>query len=200
MVDFDLNNVPRYHAVLVQLLKGPLYAHDQRHWDLLVQHQREVQKYFGQMPLKLHLDEVEGYAFLKPLSPEEEEAWQEEFGEAPPRLISRRKLSYGQTIILVLLRKRLLEHDAMRGDTRLILVRQEIQEMVQVFLPDETNQARLTESIDTGINKLQDIGILRALRNDPEHLEVNRILKAKVTPAELEEIITLLRTYKSGKA
>lgn len=100
----------------------------------------------------------------------------------------------------MLLRKRLLEHDAMRGDTRLIIAREEIQEMVQVFLPDETNQARLTESIDTGINKLQDIGILRALRNDPEHLEVNRILKAKVTPAELEEMITLLRTYKSGKA
>ncbi len=199
MVDFDLNNVPRYHAVLVQLLKGPLYVHE-RHWDLLVQHQREVQKYFGQMPLKLHLDEVEGYAFLKPLSPDEEEAWQAEFGEAPPRLISQRKLSYGQTIILVLLRKRLLEHDATSGDTRLIIAREEIQEMVQVFLPDETNQARLTESIDTGINKLQDISILRALRNDPEHLEVNRILKAKVTPAELEEMITLLRTYKSGKA
>ncbi len=196
MTDTDLKNVPSYSKVLAHLLKGPLYAHDKDLWHQLVHHQRSIQQYFGALPLNLYVDEQEGYAFLKPLSAEEEEMWREERGEDPSRLISQRKLSYGQTLILVLLRKRLLEHDAQGGDTRLVIPRDEIQEIMQVFLPDETNQARLTEYVETGINKMIDIGILRALSNDREHVEVNRILKAKVTPTELENIVESLEKYR----
>ena len=162
-----------------------------------MQHQRPIQQYFGQLALNLYVDEHEGYAFIKPLSPEEEEMWREERDEDPPRLITQRKLSYGHTLILVLLRKRLLEHDAQGGDTRLIIARDEIQEMMQVFLPDETDQARLTEHVDSGINKMIEIGILRPLANDRDHVEVNRILKAKITPTELDTIIENLKKYRS---
>lgn len=196
MTDTDLKNVPSYSKVLTHLLKGPLYAYDKDHWHQLLHHQRSIQQYFGAMALTLYVDEQEGYAFLKPLSAEEEEMWREERDEDPPRLVSQRKLSYGHTLILVLLRKRLLEHDAQGGDTRLVIPRGEIQEMMQVFLPDETNQARLTEYVDTGINKMIDIGILRALTNDREHVEVNRILKARVTPTELENIVEDLKKYR----
>lgn len=196
MTDTDLKHVPSYSKVLTQLLKGPLYAHEKDYWQQLVQHQRSIQQYFGQLALTLYLDEQEGYAFLKPLSPEEEELWREERNEDPPRLVTQRKLSYGHTIILVLLRKRLLEHDAQGGDTRLVIPRDEIQEMMQVFFPDETNEARLTEYVDTGINKMMDIGILRSLANDNEHVEVNRILKARITPAELDTIMETLKNHR----
>ena len=197
MTDTDIKNVPRYSRVLIQLLKGPIYAHDKDHWHQLVQYQRPIQQYFGQLALNLYVDEPEGYAFIKPLSTEEEEMWREERDEDPPRLITQRKLSYGHTLVLVLLRKRLLEHDAQGGDPRLIIARDEIQEMMQVFLPDETDQARLTENVDSGINKMIDIGILRPLANDRDHVEVNRILKAKITPAELDIIVENLRKYRS---
>ena len=195
MTDTDLKSVPRYSKVLTQLLKGPLYAHDPDNWHQLLQHQRAIGQYFGQMALNLYVDEPEGYAFLKPLSSEEEEMWREERGEDPPRLISQRKLSYGHTLILVLLRRRLLEHDAQGGDTRLIISRHEIQEMMQVFFPEQTNRARLTENVDTGIKKMTDIGILRPLAHDPDHVEINRILKAKITPAELDSIAEDLKQH-----
>ncbi|MEM9832695.1 MAG: DUF4194 domain-containing protein [Bacteroidota bacterium] len=196
MTDTDLKNIPSYSKVLTHLLKGPLYAHDKDLWHQLLHHHRSIQQYFVALPLNLYVDEQEGYAFLKSLSDEEEEMWREERGEDPPRLISQRKLSYGHTLILVLLRKRLLEHDAQGGDTRLVIPKDEIRSMTQAFLPDETDQVRLTEYVERGINKMVDIGILRTLANDSEHVEVNRILKAKITPLELENIVENLKRHR----
>lgn len=58
----------------------------------------------------------------------------------PPRLIARRPLSYPVSLMLALLRKRLAEADAGGGDARLVLSREEIAELMRVFLPDGTNE------------------------------------------------------------
>lgn len=44
--------------------------------------------------------------------------------------------------MLAQLRKRMAEFDAGGGDTRLVLARDEIAELMRVFLPDGTNEAR----------------------------------------------------------
>ncbi len=54
-----------------------------------------------------------------------------------PRLIPRRALSFHVSLLLALLRKKLAEFDAQGGDTRLMLTREQIVEMVRVFLPTD---------------------------------------------------------------
>ena len=194
-MDFNVAKAPIYSEVLVKLLQGPVYQHDRTLWPVLLQQRKAVLEYFSQMAVKLYVDEVEGYAFLKPLTEDEELAWKEEFEKEPPRLISRRKLTYLQTLMLVILRQWLLDHDSIRGDTRLVVSRQEIHEKIKVFLPDAHNQSRQEDTVEATINKIESLGILRKLPGDESNMEINRILKARITPRELDEMLSNLKEY-----
>ena len=92
------------------------------------------------------------------------EAADDEAGSRLPRLVARRPLSFPVSLLLALLRKKLAEFDAGGGDTRLILTRDDIVELVRVFLPDSSNEARLIDQIDAHINKIVDLGFLRRLK------------------------------------
>ena len=73
-------------AVLIRLLKGPLYLHRQRDlWQVLLREQHSIRDYFQQIGLSLLIDEAEGYAFLKQPESAEEESAQE---SAIERLVS----------------------------------------------------------------------------------------------------------------
>lgn len=50
-----------------------------------------------------------------------------------PRLIARRPLSLPVSLLLALLRKRLAEFDRGGGETRLVLSREDIVELIRVF-------------------------------------------------------------------
>ena len=67
-------------------------------------------------------------------------------------------------MLLALLRKRLAEFDATSSDTRLVLSRDQIVEMLRLYLPPSTNEARLVDNIDTHINRVVEMGFLRKLR------------------------------------
>jgi hypothetical protein len=79
-----------------------------------------------------------------------------------------------------LLRKKLAEFDAQGAETRLILGRDDIVEMMRVFLPDTSNQARLMDRIDAHINRVIDLGFLRRLQGrelaSPEMVEIRLVL------------------------
>jgi hypothetical protein len=145
------------------------------------------------------LDEAEGYAFLKSRpEPAEDEA-------APrlPRLVVRRPLSFPVSLLLALLRKKLAEHDAGGGDTRLVLTRDDIVELIRVFLPERSNEARLIDQIETHVNRVADLGFLRRLKPaagttaGPASFEVQRILKAFVDAQWLAEFDARLEGYRS---
>lgn len=78
------------------------------------------------------------------------------------------------------MRKRLAEFDATSAETRLVLSRDQIVEMLRVFVPESTNDARLVDQIDVHLNKVVGLGFLRRLRGEPNLFEVRRILKAYV--------------------
>ena len=86
-----------------------------------------------------------------------------------PRLVARRPLSFPVSLLLALLRKKLAEFDAGGGDTRLVLSRDEIVELVRVFLPDSSNEARLIDQVDTHLNKIVELGFLRRLKPQRRH-------------------------------
>ncbi len=198
----DLPAVPELSVLLVHLLKGVLYREDdERLWAGLLRLQARVREQAAVLLLDLMLDEAEGYAFLKS-RPDPDES---EGVTRLPRLVARRPLTYPVSLMLALLRKRLAEFDAGGGETRLVLSRDEIAELVRVFLPDGTNEARLIDQVDATISKVVEIGFLRRLKpaaggQDRGHYEVRRILKAFVDAQWLADFDARLEVYRTALA
>lgn len=181
-------------AILVQLLKGVIY--EDRHaklWLSLLQLQAAVRDYFRVIGLELYLDESEGYAFLKQQVIDDDNDDQ----LTVPRLIPQRSLTFPVSLLLVMLRKRLAEEDAIGGATRVILSREQIIDMMLLFMPEQKNEARLNDQINTAINRGIDYGFLRKLKGDKETLEIRRILKAFVDAQWLDEFQEHLDSYQA---
>jgi len=190
--------------LLIHLLKGVLYREsDERLWSALLGLQAQVRDYIAVLNLELVLDEAEGYAFLKG----RDDAGDEDSAPRLPRLIARRPLSFPVSLLLALLRKKLAEFDAGGADTRLVLVRDDIVELVRVFLPDGPNEVRLIDQIETTINKVVELGFLRRLKptagntaTGTHSYEVQRILKAFVDAQWLAEFDARLAAYQTRLA
>src|SRR5713101_7295802 len=125
---------------LITLLKGVIYREgDERLWGTLLNLQARVRDYVAVLNLDLVLDEAEGYAFIK----SRPEPADDDSAPRLPRLVARRSLSFPVSLLLALLRKKLAEFDVSGGDTRLVLTRDDIVELIRVFLPDSSNEAKL---------------------------------------------------------
>ncbi len=176
--------------LLVHLLKGVLYQERKPElWGDLLRYMGSVREYFGLIGLEVFLDESEGYAFLRQIEAADDET------TLLPRLIQRRQMSYPVSLLLVLLRKKLVELDAGGAETRLIVSREQIVETVRVFLPETSNEAKVITSIDRHINKLKDYGFLRKLKGDDQRYEVHRIIRALVDGQWLSDFNTRLEQY-----
>jgi hypothetical protein len=184
---------PDLSLVVTQLMKGVVYrdTHDAA-WRYLLQLQPQVRDYVSVIGLTVVVDEAEGYAFLRSRPDLDDED-----GSSVPRLVPRRSLSFHVSLLLALLRKKLLESDAKDGDPRLMLSRDQIVETVRVFLPEHSNEARLIDQIDVNIAKVVDLGFLRRVREQDGVYEVRRILKAFVDGQWLAELDRRLSEYAS---
>lgn len=176
--------------VITHLMKGVVYADShEKAWRHLLPLQAQVRDYAGVMGLTVIVDEAEGYAFLRSKQDD-----QEEDGKLP-RLIPRRALSFHVSLLLALLRKKLAEFDASGTDTRLILTRDQLVEMVRMFLPESSNEARLVDQIDAQLTKIVELGFLRRITGQEAAYEVRRILKAFVDGQWLAEFDQRLAEY-----
>ncbi|MEV6231120.1 DUF4194 domain-containing protein [Saccharopolyspora shandongensis] len=176
--------------VITHLVKGVIYADShEKAWRHLLPLQAQVRDYVGVMGLTVVVDEAEGYAFLRSKPDDEADDGQ------LPRLIPRRALSFHVSLILALLRKKLAEFDASGAETRLILTRDQLVEMVRMFLPESSNEARLVDQIDTQLTKIVELGFLRRITGQEAAYEVRRILKAFVDGQWLAEFDQRLAEY-----
>ncbi|MES2362471.1 MAG: DUF4194 domain-containing protein [Pseudomonadota bacterium] len=190
---------PQYDltAVVVPLLKGVLYREeDAALWAALLRLQSRVRDYTAVLALDLVLDEAEGYAFLRSCTSAEDE-------DSPklPRLVRRQPLTFQVSLLLALLRKKLAEFDASGGDTRLILSRDAVVELIRVFLPAGSNESRLIDNVETHLNKVIELGFVRLLKpsvaGQEAMFEVRRILKAFVDAQWLADFDQRLAVYKA---
>ncbi|WP_217904876.1 DUF4194 domain-containing protein [Marinobacter lutaoensis] len=178
--------------VVVPLLKGVLYREDNPGlWGSLLNLQASVRDYVAVLGLELMLDEAEGYAFLRSRQDEDEDGQ-----AAMPRLVARRQLSYPVSLLLALLRKKLAEFDAAGGDTRLILSRDEVVELIRIFLPAGSNEVKLIDQVDATLNKIAELGFIRRLRGQGQMIEVRRIIKAFVDAQWLTDFDQRLGEYR----
>lgn len=175
---------------VTQLMKGVVYRDThEKAWRSILQVQVHVRDYVRVLGLTVVVDESEGYAFLRSLPDlgDDEDA-------TIPRLVARRALSFHVSLLLALLRKKLAESDARNSDTKLVLTRDQFVEMVRLFLPESTNDARLVDQIDTSIGKVVELGFLRKVK-DQNAYEVRRIVKAFVDGQWLSEFNERLAEY-----
>jgi Domain of unknown function (DUF4194) len=185
-------------AVIVPLLKGVIYRElDASIWSVLLRLQAQVRDYVAVLGLSLSLDEAEGYAYLR--SRDDVSADEEDANAAMPRLVARRPLSFAVSLLLALLRKRLAEFDASGGDSRLVLSRDEVVELIRVFLPAGSNETRVVDQVETHLSKIVDLGFVRKLKASSAGLapsfEVQRIIKAFVDAQWLAEFDQRLAAY-----
>ena len=128
-------------GVVTRLFKGVVYAEaDEKAWQSLLGLSSHVRDYVAVLGLDLILDESEGYAFLKS---------REDPDGTLPRLIPRRPLTFNVSLLLALLRGRMLEFDTNSSELRLIMTEQDIADMVAVFLPESSNEARILDQLAT---------------------------------------------------
>jgi hypothetical protein len=193
---------PDLSALVIGLLKSVLYREgDAAEWNALVQLQARVRDFVSVLGLDLVLDESEGYAFLRSRTDGDADAATAKL----PRLIARRPLSFPVSLLLALLRKKLAEFDAGGGETRLVLTRDQIVEMIRVFLPDTSNEARLIDQIEAQLNKIVELGFLRRMKASATGetgavYEVRRILKAFVDAQWLADFDARLAAYQGQLA
>ena len=179
-------------AVVTRLFKGVLYAeNDEKVWQSLLGLTSHVRDYVSVLGLELILDESEGYAFLRS---------REDPDGTLPRLIARRTLTFNVSLLLALLRRRMLEFDINSSEVRLIMTEQDIIDMVSLFRPDSSNEARTLDRLRTDIKKVVELGFLRKLKGQSDTYEVARILKAYVDAQWLEEFDARLADYRATLA
>jgi hypothetical protein len=162
-------------------------------WLTIRAQQDDIRHYFRQIGQELIVDEGEGYAFIRQIEAQDE--------ERIPRLVQRHPLSYMSTLLAACMREEFLRFDAAPGDsTRLVKTRDELRNFIIDFLRDSTNQVRDVARLDRAIQQLVDLSFLRPLGSAEQNtFEVMRIVKARIGPAELEEIKErLLRHAQSG--
>ncbi len=179
-------------SIVIPLLKGVIYQEESPAlWGALLNLMAAVRDYVAVLGLELILDESEGYAFLRSQSEGETEG-----ANSTLRLMARRQLSYPVSLLLALLRKKLAEFDAGAGDTRLILSRDEVVELIRIFLPAVTNEVKLIDQVDATLNKIADLGFIRRLRGEKQMIEVRRIIKAFIDAQWLADFDQRMAEYR----
>jgi hypothetical protein len=191
-------------SVLIKLLQGFLLQEDKLTWETLLSQQIAVRDFFSTLGLYLHLDEREGYAFLRSL-PEgaiedgkitHESAMgdlqKEDLVEKKKLTLMRRvPLSFEVSLLCVLLREAMDHFDVtVRDDHRLIMTRTEIYDLLRLYFPERSDETKLIKRWDNVINKVIDLGFIRALKSDATRIEVLRIIKAMI---DVERVQTMKR-------
>lgn len=177
-------------TAVIRLMQGVVYQ-ESEDFDDLRRHLGAVRDHFATIGIDVVVDENEGYSYLRTREPEE--------GEEPlPRLVRRRALTYPDSLLLVLLRKRMVEFEAAGDEGQLVVTRDEIVEMLRLFLAQSTDEARVLRQVDVSIGRLAGMGFLRQLRGQRDSWEVRRILKASVDGQTLSDFSAKLAEYASG--
>lgn len=158
------------------LLKGVLYRDtNELAWQHLLGLTNRVRDYVATIGLDVVIDDAQSFAFLRSMP---EDALAE---RGINRLVPRHTLTRNVTLLLALVRKKLLEFDATDAGTRLVLDIAQIRQMMSPFMPTGDNEARTADKIDAAISSVVKLGFLRSLPKQDGQYEVRRVITAFVT-------------------
>jgi len=184
-------NIDARRAIVI-LLKGLFYKSDnEKAWNELIENSfGAIKDYFEVIGLEAIIDESEGYAYLQNIDYDEDD------DAVPSKLISNRELSYKVSLLCVLLRKRMVDFDMQSDDAKAIITLDEMKEMMLLFMDIKTDEVKILKEIESSIKKVQELGFLRAVKNQEGFYEIKRSIKAFVDAQWLDAFSRRLEEYK----
>jgi hypothetical protein len=181
-------------VIIVTLLKGVIYRDSSPDiWQNIGPLHPHIKAQGELLGLDFFVDEAEGYAFFR-------QKVQTDGAQSVPRLVQRRQLSYPVSLLCVLLRKKLIEADAGGDSNRVIITRAQVIETMRIFMPDSGNEAKVSDQIDTALNRVKEMGFIRALESGDDMYEVRRIIRAFVDAELISSLDDKLKEYRNYAA
>lgn len=184
------NNIKPYSKAIVKLLKGIVERQDAL-WNDIIQYKAEIQDYISVIGLELIVKKEEGFAYLKQMKLDDDKT---------VNLVSRRKLTFEVSVVLIVLRQLLEEFDSdpmeSQSNDRFVTTTK-IREEVELFLPEKFNRMKFMNEINGYIDKVVQLGYLVVSKqNATESLyKIHRIIKEKITLDDLIEFKNKLNQY-----
>lgn len=176
----NVTQIEPYAAAIRKLLLGVVY-YDDAVWSQLRDYELPIREYLGQIGLSIVLSDIGGFAYLEDMSRDDDSQ------DSLPALTSRRSLSFPDTLLLVLLRERLDEHEMRDVDgVPLILSVDEMVEMTRVFLGDYADARKVEQSTERSIGRLKRSGFLTERKNGD--FQVRPVLRSKIDADTLVDI------------
>jgi hypothetical protein len=182
-------NIQPYSKAIVRLLKSPV-ERNSTVWEDIINYQREIQEYIGQIGLELIVKKDEGFAFVKQFENSEGETL---------GLVTRRQIGFETSIVLVVLRQSLEEFDSNPTQlaTEKFITDSEIKDELELFLQEGYNKLKFKKDLDKYIRNVVELGYLKEInKKDSEtKYQIHRIIKEKITLDTLQDFQTKLKEY-----
>jgi len=188
-----MNPAITHRHVIVRLLNGPIYQEDLDLWGRLGAEWERIRNHFREMGLEVARDDSAGYAFIRQneeTDEEEEDGWEDADAAPLPRVLRRTRLTYHQTIFMVLLREELMrfEQNQEEGD-HLYRTALDLREVMTPYYPELHDEKKIHRQISAMVSRFEEWGILKKVRDKNGGLyRVERIIKAKLPPEKLAEV------------
>lgn len=190
-MNITTDKIKPYSKVIVLLLKGVVESKSSR-WDDIFQYEDEIREYLSVIGLELIYKKEDGYAFLKQVELDED--------ESTIGLVSRRKLSFGASVVMVILRQILEEFerdiDAYETQERFI-TEEELKSEIEDFLPQDYDKVKFYGDLEKNISRISDLGYLNktVADNGETVYSIHKIIKEKVTLDTLLKFKQNLENY-----
>ncbi len=174
-----------FSRICIALLRGVVFRSVQEElWQSMLEQRVKVEDYLAKIGLVLYVDEMDEYAYLR--QREEEDL---------PRLVPRYPLSYGLSMLLVILRKQLGEYDASNGDSRLIVIKDDLVLKMKAFFPAMTNEIKFQQDVERYMKRAEEMGFLQKLAAQQDSYEVRPLIRSFVNARWLQEFDERLQDY-----
>lgn len=184
MMDYD--NIPEYAPVLRKLLKGSLSMYQEKdHWEIMLRYRSVVEDWLTKIGIELFIDETEGYAFVRDPEPPDDYT-----GPRLPALMSSHSLDYKTTVLCVILREKLLEHDqrSLVAGGRPVITKSDIYDEMAGWLKQDSAASKFRYDINRTIGGLEKMKLIREVKDQEDTYYIERIIKARINAEALEDI------------
>jgi len=159
-----MNPAITHRHVIVRLLNGPIYQEDLDLWGRLGAEWERIKNHFLEMGLEVARDDSAGYAFIRQSEETDEviEEWEDSETAPLPRVLRRTRLTFHQTIFMVILREELMrfEQEQEEGD-HLYRSALDLREVMLPYYPEMHDEKKIHRQISGMISKFEEWGILK---------------------------------------
>ena len=183
-------HIKPYSKAVVKLLRQPIES-SMSLWNDVLNYQVEIQDYLTIIGLELVVKKDDGFAYLKELEDSEGNTL---------GIISKRKIGFEASIIIVVLRQTLEEFDQNPNQfdvNEKFISFQEIKDEIELFLPETYNKVKLMKDLELNIRRIVELGYLREISRDDfdAKYQIHRIIKEKISLDQLQEFKNKLENY-----